>query len=62
MITSLTRDGSDPRALAYVYQQQDAYLLFYIKTANLVITHIQHTAKLSIEGGLHTIVNYVQFF
>lgn len=41
-MSSLTRDGTDPRALAYVYQQQDAYLLFYIKTANLVMTHIQH--------------------
>lgn len=41
-MSSLTRDVTDPRALAYVFQQQDAYLLFYIKTANLVMTHIQH--------------------
>ncbi|XP_037624887.1 disabled homolog 1-like [Sebastes umbrosus] len=34
-ISSLTRDESDPRALAYVYQHQDTYTLFYIKTANL---------------------------
>ncbi|XP_059196388.1 disabled homolog 2-like [Centropristis striata] len=34
-ISSWTRDQSDPRALAYVYQLQDAYCLFYIKTANL---------------------------
>ena len=35
-ISSLMRDESDPRALAYVYQHQDTYCLFYIKTANLV--------------------------
>ncbi|XP_023282244.1 disabled homolog 2-like [Seriola lalandi dorsalis] len=34
-ISSLTKDESDPRALAYIYQHQDAYSLFYIKTANL---------------------------
>ncbi|XP_071342121.1 disabled homolog 1-like isoform X2 [Trachinotus anak] len=34
-ISSLTKDESDPRALAYIYQHQDAYILFYIKTANL---------------------------
>ncbi|XP_054459297.1 disabled homolog 1-like [Anoplopoma fimbria] len=34
-ISSLTKDESDPRALAYVYQHQDTYSLFYIKTANL---------------------------
>lgn len=34
-ISSLTKDESDPRALAYVYQYQDAYSLFYIKMANL---------------------------
>lgn len=42
LMSSVRRDDSDPRALAYVYQQQDAYLLFYIKTANLVMTHIEH--------------------
>ncbi|XP_044056493.1 disabled homolog 2-like isoform X3 [Siniperca chuatsi] len=34
-ISSLTKDESDPRALAYVYQHQDTYSLFYIKMANL---------------------------
>ncbi|KAI3368622.1 hypothetical protein L3Q82_025632, partial [Scortum barcoo] len=34
-ISSLTKDESHPRALAYVYQHQDAYSLFYIKMANL---------------------------
>ncbi|XP_042369518.1 disabled homolog 2-like [Plectropomus leopardus] len=34
-ISSLRRDESDSRALAYVYQYQDTYCLFYIKTANL---------------------------
>ncbi|XP_029004800.1 disabled homolog 1-like [Betta splendens] len=34
-ISSVTKDESDPRALAYVYQHQDAYSLLYIKTANL---------------------------
>ncbi|XP_062251716.1 disabled homolog 1-like isoform X2 [Platichthys flesus] len=34
-ISSLTEDESDPRALAYVYQHQDTYSLFYIKMANL---------------------------
>ncbi|KAF7202521.1 disabled homolog 2 [Nothobranchius furzeri] len=33
-ISSLTKDESDPRALAYIYQHQDAYELFYIKMAN----------------------------
>ncbi|XP_034567224.1 disabled homolog 1-like [Notolabrus celidotus] len=33
-ISSLTKDESDPRALAYVYQHQDTFSLFYIKTAN----------------------------
>lgn len=35
-ISSLRKDESDPRALAYIYQQQDTYVLFYIKTATLV--------------------------
>ncbi|XP_033478688.2 uncharacterized protein LOC117254471 [Epinephelus lanceolatus] len=34
-ISSLRKDESDPRALAYVYQHQDTYCLFYIKMANL---------------------------
>ncbi|XP_035508729.1 disabled homolog 2-like isoform X1 [Morone saxatilis] len=34
-ISSLTKDESDPRALAYVYQHQDTFSLFYIKMANL---------------------------
>ncbi|XP_035502435.2 disabled homolog 2-like isoform X2 [Scophthalmus maximus] len=34
-ISSLTKDQSDPRALAYIYQHQDTYSLFYIKMANL---------------------------
>ncbi|KAF1385547.1 hypothetical protein PFLUV_G00108900 [Perca fluviatilis] len=34
-ISSLTKDKSDPRALAYVSQHQDTYCLFYIKMANL---------------------------
>ncbi|XP_038571476.1 disabled homolog 1-like isoform X1 [Micropterus salmoides] len=34
-ISSLMKDKSDPRALAYVYQHQDTYSLFYIKMANL---------------------------
>ncbi|XP_068599589.1 FYN-binding protein 1 [Brachionichthys hirsutus] len=34
-MTSLKKDESDPRALAYVYQQQDSFSLFYIKMANL---------------------------
>ncbi|XP_020558027.1 disabled homolog 1 isoform X2 [Oryzias latipes] len=34
-ISSLTKDGSDPRALAYIYQHEDSYVLFYIKTACL---------------------------
>ncbi|XP_075878781.1 uncharacterized protein LOC142885886 isoform X2 [Nelusetta ayraudi] len=48
LMSSLTRDVTDPRALAYVYQQQDAYLLFYIKTANLaepVLSDIQHVCQ-----------------
>lgn len=47
-ITSLRRDDSDPRALAYVYQQQDAYLLFYIKMANQaepVLSYIQQVCQ-----------------
>lgn len=35
----MTKDESDPRALAYVCQHQDTYNLFYIKMANLVTTH-----------------------
>ncbi|XP_032380938.1 disabled homolog 1 isoform X1 [Etheostoma spectabile] len=38
-ISSLTKDESDPRALAYVSQHQDTYCLFYIKMANLVTAH-----------------------
>ncbi|XP_031163196.1 disabled homolog 2-like isoform X2 [Sander lucioperca] len=38
-ISSLTKDKSDPRALAYVSQHQDTYCLFYIKMANLVTAH-----------------------
>lgn len=38
-ISSLRRDDSDPRALAYVYENQHSYTLFYIKMANLVSTH-----------------------
>ncbi|GAA6235382.1 disabled homolog 1-like [Lates japonicus] len=34
-ISSLTKDKSDPRALAYIYQHEDTHSLFYIKTANL---------------------------
>ncbi|XP_041791255.1 disabled homolog 2-like [Chelmon rostratus] len=34
-ISSLKKDEFDPRALAYIYQHQDSYVLFYIKTANL---------------------------
>ncbi|XP_047443773.1 disabled homolog 1-like [Mugil cephalus] len=34
-ISSLTKDESDPRALAYVYQQEDTYALFYIRMANM---------------------------
>lgn len=37
-ISSLTKDESDPRALAYIYQQLDTYSLFYIKMANQVTT------------------------
>ncbi|XP_029939520.1 disabled homolog 2-like [Salarias fasciatus] len=33
-ISSLTKDESDPRALAYIYQHNESYILFYIKTAN----------------------------
>ncbi|KAM4575534.1 disabled homolog 1-like [Fundulus diaphanus] len=33
-ISSLTKDMSDPRALAYIYKHEDVYILFYIKTAN----------------------------
>lgn len=38
-ISSLKKDEFDPRALAYIYQHQDSYVLFYIKTANLVTVH-----------------------
>lgn len=38
-ISCLRKDDSDPRALAYVYENQDSYSLFYIKMANLVVTH-----------------------
>ncbi|XP_041862146.1 disabled homolog 2-like [Melanotaenia boesemani] len=34
-ISSLTKDESDPRALAYIYQHEDSYVLFYFKMANL---------------------------
>ncbi|XP_068174576.1 disabled homolog 2-like [Antennarius striatus] len=34
-ITSLMKDQSDPRALAYVYQHHDSFSLFYIKMASL---------------------------
>lgn len=34
-ISSLMKDESDPRALAYVYKYQDTFCLFYIKMANL---------------------------
>ncbi|CAL8252710.1 unnamed protein product [Merluccius merluccius] len=34
-ISSLRRDESDPRALAYVFQHQHSYTLFYIKMANM---------------------------
>ena len=37
-ISSLTKDESDPRALAYIYQEDDTYSLFYIRMANLVTT------------------------
>ncbi|XP_035996703.1 disabled homolog 2 [Fundulus heteroclitus] len=33
-ISSLTKDMSDPRALAYIYKHEDVFVLFYIKTAN----------------------------
>ncbi|XP_010770536.1 disabled homolog 1-like [Notothenia coriiceps] len=48
-ISSLMRDESDPRALAYVYQHQDTYCLFYIKTANLadpVLVDIEKVSKM----------------
>lgn len=35
-ISSLTKDDSEPRALAYIYQNDNTYSLFYIKMANLV--------------------------
>lgn len=38
-ISCLRKDDSDPRALAYVYENQDSCALFYIKMANLVATH-----------------------
>lgn len=34
-ISSVKKDESDPRALAYIYQHQNTYSLFYIKMANL---------------------------
>ncbi|KAM3876262.1 uncharacterized protein ACN63O_024299 [Diretmus argenteus] len=34
-ISSLRKDESDPRALAYIYQSHDRYTLFYIRTANM---------------------------
>ncbi|XP_036970457.1 FYN-binding protein 1 isoform X6 [Acanthopagrus latus] len=34
-ISSLQKDESDPRALSYVYQHEDTYILFYIRTATL---------------------------
>lgn len=34
-INYLTKDESDPRALAYIYQYKDACILFYIRMANL---------------------------
>ncbi|MEQ2162604.1 hypothetical protein GOODEAATRI_021478, partial [Goodea atripinnis] len=37
-ISSVTKDKSDPRALAYIYKHEDAYILFYIKTATQVKT------------------------
>lgn len=58
-MSSLTRDVSDPRALAYVYQQQDAYLLFYIKTANLVMIHIQRIGN---NMWLYVRVLYIHWF
>ncbi|XP_041647959.1 disabled homolog 1-like [Cheilinus undulatus] len=47
-ISSLTKDESDPRALAYVYQDQEAHILFYIKMANLadpVLTDIREVCQ-----------------
>lgn len=47
-ISSLRKDESDPRALAYIYQQQDTYVLFYIKTATLadpVLADIHEVCK-----------------
>uniref|UniRef100_A0A3Q2P7F3 PID domain-containing protein n=1 Tax=Fundulus heteroclitus TaxID=8078 RepID=A0A3Q2P7F3_FUNHE len=35
-ISSLTKDMSDPRALAYIYKHEDVFILFYIKTANQI--------------------------
>uniref|UniRef100_A0A3Q2CDW6 PID domain-containing protein n=1 Tax=Cyprinodon variegatus TaxID=28743 RepID=A0A3Q2CDW6_CYPVA len=32
-ISSVTKDKSDPRALAYIYKHEETYILFYIKTA-----------------------------
>lgn len=34
-ISSVTKDESDVRALAYIYQHQESYLLFYFRMANL---------------------------
>nr|XP_020511918.1 disabled homolog 2-like [Labrus bergylta]XP_029137459.1 disabled homolog 2-like [Labrus bergylta] len=53
-ISSLTKDESDPRALAYVYQHQDSYNLFYIKMANLadpVLTDIKEVCQ-----GIHRLI------
>ncbi|XP_014878040.1 disabled homolog 2-like isoform X2 [Poecilia latipinna] len=33
-ISSVTKDKSDPRALAYIYRHEDAYILFYIKAGH----------------------------
>ncbi|KAK0145207.1 Disabled 2 [Merluccius polli] len=47
-ISSLRRDESDPRALAYVFQHQHSYTLFYIKMANMadpVLDDIQEVCQ-----------------
>lgn len=47
-ISYLKKDESDPRALAYIYQHQDTYFLFYIKTATLadpVVADIHEVCK-----------------
>ncbi|XP_043984471.1 disabled homolog 2-like isoform X2 [Gambusia affinis] len=33
-ISSVTKDKSDPRALAYIYRHEDAHILFYIKAGH----------------------------